>query len=107
MSFIIKINSYYNDEGIEIQEEELVSGEIPKGRPQYTAMVNVQVNTPDGPFAQPISAKYHAIGVEDAFKKARGELQKEIKKFEQKLQKEVKEAKEESLAPKIITSSDT
>lgn len=103
MSFIVKINSYYNNKGIEIQEEELVSGEIPKGRTQYTAIVNVQVNTPDGQFGHPVSAKFHAMGVEDAFKKAERELQKEIKIFQEKMNEEVAKAKDEAMAPKIIT----
>jgi len=103
MPFISKINTYYNDKGIEIQEEELVSGKMPAGRSQYTAMVNVQVNTPDGPVPHPISTKYHAIGIEEAFKKADQELQKEIKIFQGRLEKEFRDAKDEATAPKIIT----
>lgn len=103
MSFINKINTYCDDRGIEIHEEELISGEHPKGRPQYTAIVTVAVETPDGPFPQQISAKFHAKDIVDAYSKADKELQKEIKTFQAKLEKDMKDAKDEAMAPKIIT----
>ena len=103
MSFIVKINTYYSDRGIEIHEEELISGKLPSGRPQYTAMVNIKVNTPEGPMPHPISAKFHAVGIEDAFKKAESEIKKEVEKFQKELNETVKQAKEDALGPRIIT----
>jgi hypothetical protein len=104
MTFIVKINTYYGDQGIEIHEEELVSGTLPSGRPQYTAMVTIKVKvSEDEHYPQPISVKFHAIGIEDAFKKAVKELDKEIKMFEIRAEKARKEAIAAAAVPRIIT----
>lgn len=105
MAFINKINTYINDRGIEIHEEETIDGASPKGRPQYEAFVTIGVDTPEGQIPQQISTKFHAIGIKDAFKKAEKELNKEIKIFGEKLKKQVEEAKEaafDEAAPKLI-----
>lgn len=106
MSFIIKINSYYNNRGIEIQEEERVSGNIPSGRPQYTAIVNIQVKAGEEVYTQPISTKFHAVGIEDAFKKAESKLKIEIDKFQREMEKRVEQMKDES-RPSIIKPDGT
>lgn len=98
MSFIIKINTYYNDKGIELQEEELLDGELPKGRTQYTAMVNIPLIVDGEQIAHQVTVKFHAIGYKDAFVKAVPKLKQEITKLEN----EVKKLKDD--APRIITS---
>jgi molecular chaperone GrpE (heat shock protein) len=101
--FISKINTYHNHRGIEIQEEELVSGKFPSSFCQYTALVTIMVNTPDGQIPQQISTKYHAISIEEAFKKAEPEIEKEIENFKKKIEKDFEELKKEAVAPQIIT----
>lgn len=105
MPFINKINTYVNEKGIEIHEEETVDGKCPSGRPQYEAFVTIGIDTPDGPIPQQISAKFHAVGHKDAYKKCEKYLNEEIKKFGEKLKKEIEAAKEaelDTIAPKII-----
>lgn len=101
MAYITEVKVYRNHEGIEIHEENHVSGTIPKGKPQYTALVNISIkeNPEDEGISYPVNASYHAIGIEDAFKKAKDELNKKIKELQEKLI----EAKRDSEAPRIIT----
>jgi len=107
--YISKINTYRNHKGIELHEEELVDGKFPAGKTVYTAIITIGVNIEgqSQPMPKEITAKFHAVGVSEAFKKAEKELQKEIEAFQKQAQEEMnaamEEMREEELGPRIIT----
>ena len=101
-NFIAKINTYYNEKGIEIQEKEIISGQLPlkEGHKEYTAMVDIQVNVGEQTYPQPISVTFVSNNIESAFKESDELLKKQIEKFQRETEEAIKKAKDD--APRII-----
>ena len=101
MTYITQLNIFKNHRGIELHQEVLISGELPKGRCQYVASVAIKLkqNEEDEEgVLHPINTEeFDADNVEDAFIKAEPLLQKAIKEFEE----ELKQAHQEINKPKL------